>query len=469
MFDLIQEMEWNYGKTGFEIIKESISEEKLQGVRDSLTVKPFKCKGFGVDTDSSYSVYHEDESKIFVPKFWASQYFNIQPSPATLDAEFIIKEGCFEGSLRPFQEEIVGTVLPKIKVDGGGILSAQCGQGKTVMAINIICQLRVKTLIVVNKQALLSQWKERIAFFAPSLRVGTIQQSKIDIEEKDVVLGMLQSLSMKDYNDSVYRCFDFLVVDEVHNIATKTFSKMLLKVCPPMTLGLSATPTRPDGTSKVFHWFLGPILYRSSLKDASTRQQVDVRIVNYSQAPTYKFRELKNVKGDPLLSTMISNISELEERSRRIVCTVFDILKKSPTRSILILSSRIQQLRQLKECLDLELRSLLPLSIKTSLYVGSMKPAELQDALIDSQVLFGSYELICEGFDYPRLNTLIFATPRSRIEQAVGRILRKPDPDNPPLVIDFVDDLPSFKAQGLKRIKFYKTMGYKIMYEKSSP
>ena len=453
-------MEWTSDKKGFLIKKSSISD--TEAVRKKLTVHPFQCKGYGKgDGEANYfRVFTETEEVIKVPKFWASETFNVpQPRPSP---DLVIPCNSFTGSLRPIQEEIVDTVMTGLRSAGGGILSAQCGQGKTVMAIHILCQLRVKTLIVVNKQQLLLQWKERIAFFAPGLQVGTIQQKKVDIEGKHVVLGMLQSLSMKDYPPEVYECFDLMVVDEVHNISTRTFSRTLLKLSPPYTLGLSATPQRPDGTSKVFHWFLGPMLYRLSAKEAAamvTRQAaVSVHIVPYTEKASSSFREVCNAKGDVLLSTMISNVAGIEKRNKKIIDVLVSLLHKAPTRSVLILSSRIQQLRDLKDILTARMPQL-----KTSLYVGSMKASELQEALVDSQVLLGSYELICEGFDYPRLNTLVFATPRSRIEQAVGRILRKPDPAVPPLVVDVVDDLPSFKAQGLKRRKFYKALGYSII------
>lgn len=434
------------------IKKDTLQPEELTKIRRDLTLKPFQCKGFTRSVET-FTVYEEDEDTIRVPRFWAHNVlkheFVLPKSP-----DFVMGDDCFKGSLRTKQEEIIATVLPRIRKEGGGILSVQCGQGKTVMAINILCQLRVKTLIIVNKQQLLQQWQERLLQFAPSLLIGTIQQDRVDIEGKPVVLGMLQSLSMREYPADVLSSFDFMIVDEVHNIATRTFSKCLMNVAPPYTLGLSATPKRPDGMSCVFLWFLGPMLFEA--KD-DTPRDVTVRMISYRDKHP-KFREVYTMKGEVSLSTMISNISQLASRNQAILDVLCDILSCSPGRSVLILSSRIQQLQTLREGFVQRTGT----SFKSSLYVGSMKAADLKEALVDSQILFGSYELICEGFDYPRLDTLIFATPRSRVEQAVGRILRKENPDQPPIVYDFVDELPSFKSQGLKRARFYKTKGYTI-------
>jgi superfamily II DNA or RNA helicase len=53
-------------------------------------------------------------------------------------------------------------------------------------------------------------------------------------------------------------------------------------------------------------------------------------------------------------------------------------------------------------------------------------------------------------------------TPRKEVEQAVGRILRKIDPNIRPSIYDFTDQLPSFVNQGYQRRRLYKKMGFEI-------
>ena len=50
---------------------------------------------------------------------------------------------------------------------------------------------------------LLNQWIERIEQFIPNAKVGKIQGKVIDVEGKDIVIGMLQSLSMKEYPEEL--------------------------------------------------------------------------------------------------------------------------------------------------------------------------------------------------------------------------------------------------------------------------
>ena len=70
-----------------------------------------------------------------------------------------------------------------------------------------------------------------------------------------------------------------------------------------------------------------------------------------------------------------------------------------------------------------------------------------------------------EGFDckYP-LDTIFLTSPKSNIEQAVGRILRKKKEDRVvvPLIIDIIDDFSVFSRQGEKRRKFYQKNDYDI-------
>ena len=117
-------------------------------------------------------------------------------------------------------------------------------------------------MIIVHKEFLLRQWKERIEQFLPDARVGRIQGPTVDIEDKDIVIGMLQSLSMKDYDINLFQCFGLTIIDEVHHISAEVFSRVLFKVVTKYYLGLSATMKRTDGLTKVIKMFLGDVVYK---------------------------------------------------------------------------------------------------------------------------------------------------------------------------------------------------------------
>jgi superfamily II DNA or RNA helicase len=148
--------------------------------------------------------------------------------------------------MRDYQKDIVRKYLNHVGAGGGGLLDVDPGKGKTVMALYILAQLRRKTLVVVHKSFLMNQWIERIEQFLPGARVGRIQGQTVDIDDKDIVLGMLQSLSMKEYPADMFDSFGLTVFDEVHHMGAEVFCQCMMKVTTMYTLGLSGTMQRKD-------------------------------------------------------------------------------------------------------------------------------------------------------------------------------------------------------------------------------
>ena len=173
--------------------------------------------------------------------------------------------------LRDYQENIVSIYMEHVgkkltsnsDANGNGaILEVPCGRGKTVLSLKIIANIQKKTLILVHKEFLMEQWIERIQQFLPDARIGIIQQNKVKADNKDIVIAMIQSISMKSYPPKIFDNFGFTIVDECHHISSQVFSRCLPKIGNKYLLGLSATPKRKDGLSKVFHWYLGPVSYK---------------------------------------------------------------------------------------------------------------------------------------------------------------------------------------------------------------
>ena len=141
----------------------------------------------------------------------------------------------------------------------------------------------------------MDQWQERIKQFLPSSRVGIIQGEIIDIEDKDIVLGMLQSISMKEYPHSLFQEFGLTILDEVHHLSAEVFSRALFKIVTQYMLGLSATMKRKDGLTHVFKMFLGDVIYS---KKREIRKVCDyfcwniVKLIRIQYGP-YKLLNLK--------------------------------------------------------------------------------------------------------------------------------------------------------------------------------
>ena len=196
------------GPKGYSIKKEHLTIQEQELIRKELTVKAFVPKS-SISQPTPFPVYRESPKKIYVPRFYGVNTYGEPDAIKISDGEDI--DIPFAGDLRDFQKPIVKKYVESAKTKGAGLLEVHCGAGKTVMALKIISELKKKTLVIVHKEFLLQQWTERINQFLPTAKVGRIQGTIIDIEGKDIVIGMLQSLSMKKYPTSLFQQFGLTI------------------------------------------------------------------------------------------------------------------------------------------------------------------------------------------------------------------------------------------------------------------
>jgi len=303
----------------------------------------------------------------------------------------------------------------------------------------------------------MNQWIERIADFLPSARVGKIQANKLEIEGKDIVLGMIQTLFSRDFPANTFESFGLLIIDEVHHIGSEMFSKTLLKIVTPYVLGISATVERKDKLTKVLYMFIGPKIY------SEERNQDDAVMVHgiYYKTIDEQFNETEyDWKGQPKYSTMISKICEYGPRSDFIVKVLTDLLGNDGNINdikkgqVMILSHNRSLLTYLYNAI--EYRQI----ASVGFYVGGMKERDLKETE-EKKIVLATYSMAAEALDFKTLSILIMATPKKDIEQSVGRILRVKH-DNP-IVIDIVDPHQLFQNQWSVRKRFYKKCNYGIL------
>ena len=290
------------GKKGYTIYKKDLASKEQQFIRNELTVKPYLPKSPA--QPEPFPIYRESPNKFYLPRYFGQDNFgeiadNKLPKGDDIDIKF-------NGEMREYQTNIVDKYINFVKDSGGGLLDVDPGKGKTVMALYIISQLKKKALVIVHKSFLLNQWIERIEQFLPNARVGKIQGQVIDIENKDIVIGMLQSLSQKEYPESLFDCFGISIYDETHHLGAETFSRSMLKIQTNYTLGLSGTMQRKDGLTKVFKMFLGDIIHKE--KTDTSEHKVIVKAINY-KVNDDEFNEIKyDYRGNPLYSLSLIHI-----------------------------------------------------------------------------------------------------------------------------------------------------------------
>jgi superfamily II DNA or RNA helicase len=301
---------------------------------------------------------------------------------------------------------------------------------------------------------------------ASSLKIGDLLKSIYD-ESGWVSIRDIKTIKNESYCDYVYDLevsdnHNFIccsndtdcgiIVHNCHHTGAEVFSQALKKVNFRWSLGLSATPTRKDGLTKVFTWHLGNILYNITKRsdNASVR-----RITYHNNDPQYN-TVCYNYLNKLNIAKMINNICDFLPRTIEIVDIIVNLLETDSLRKILVLSDRRSHLECMNDLLDKK-------AIDNGLYMGGIKQNILKH-VEKCDVILGTFSIASEGLDVSGLNTLILASPKSDIIQASGRILRD-TPDKrlcTPLIIDICDKFSVFERQSNKRLVYYKKCKYVI-------
>ena len=437
---------------GYKVLKNTIPVEEY---RKALTVKPYIPKVFvNPNAVPKYKVYKEVEDALYLPKHYGVEKHGVPKETtrdvATTDERF----WTFAGGLRSQQLPVVNAFLLPQPHDG--ILSLHTGGGKTVCALYIASRLRLPTLVIVHNSFLRDQWEERVRAFLPNARIGRIQGDQCEVENKDVIIAMLQTVSMKELPIATFKSIGLVIVDECHHIASEVFAQALPKVTSKYMLGLSATPSRKDGLMFVAHWFLGPLLYNSDKGDIED-PDIQVEMYEYkNDDPTFN-EIIYNRQGVMFTSLMINKLAECEDRTRWLATIVDDVMADAPDRQMLVLTDRVQHTKDLLAALPDALRE------KAAILSQDVHATKRGEYCASKRILIATYAMCKEGFDVPTLNTLLMATPRPDIDQIVGRILRveKTARKIHPLILDIVD--PQFRRQFQERNGLYKKRCYKVM------
>lgn len=337
----------------------------------------------------------------------------------------------------------------------GGMLIAPCGWGKSAWTCMLLYRLKLPTIVIVHKTALMNQWKERLREFLPGALIGTVQGDEVDYKGKHVVVAMLQSLASRTYPPDFYKYFGLLTLDESHRVGARTWAPVPGMFHARYRVGVTATPRRRDGAEDAFWWTFGPIVFQAKeerLKPKVRRLFIPLRSAAPSRggltamSPAWRYIDL---------------ITNCAERSDAIVERLLDAAIVG--RKVIVLSARRDHLKDMQRrflagaTTRLRGAEFLP---STSFYWGGLTEEQMDEAE-EADVIFATYPMAAEGLDIPALDTLFLVTPTSDPEQSVGRILRPYPGKKVPIVLDVVDPyLHWCKKQAKQRDLFYEQKGY---------
>jgi superfamily II DNA or RNA helicase len=436
-------MDTVWSSKGYRVLR---TPELLQKVKKELTIyseAPQEVPG----PKTKVVCFRHDNDYIYVPYYYGEKNWG-KPKKRFKQEDNTINL-TFQGGLRPYQENIIEKTMEHFDdVTRGGILALSTGVGKTCLALYLIPKLGLKTLIVVHKQILLDQWVDRIHQFLPGAKIGIIQGPKAEIDNMDIVIGMVQTMTQREYGRDYFKSIGFLILDEVHNMCSRTFNEVFFKIQTKYRIGLSATPKRKDGFDKVLAHHLGPIIFEMHLTI------VEPFISVYHLEPNDQVEMSLTRFGKTNLPALVTDLSANDIRNA--IITKILLQKITEGRKILVLSDRVLQCERLHEFFMKNCKS----GHWSDVFTGKRKREQLEKAM-GADIIFATYGIFKEGVDCPLLDTLLFATPKTDIVQACGRILRQKNIQAPE-VIDIVDTIGPLKNQWYKRCRWYKGKNYKI-------
>jgi len=363
----------------------------------------------------------------------------------------------FQGELRAEQQDAVEQVLAHDQ----GILCAPTAFGKTVVGACLIAKRAVNALILVHRRQLMDQWRERLTAFL-ALPIGHIGQYGGGKTKRTglIDVAVIQSLQRKGAVEDFVADYGHVIVDECHHLSAVTFERILREVKAKYVLGLTATPTRKDGHQPIIFMQCGPIRFHLSAKKAAEssplQHKVFPRITNF----VWNRSESETAIQDIYAALIVS-----QERNNLIVRDLQHAL--SSGRSPLVLTSRTGHLDYLAG----RLGGVCPHIFVLKGGVGTKQRKKLAESLAavpydEPRLILATGSYLGEGFDDPRLDTLLLAMPiswKGTLQQYVGRLHRLHDNKSEVHVYDYADVMvPMLARMYKKRLAGYSALGYKV-------
>ena len=368
----------------------------------------------------------------------------------------------FNGELRMDQVFAVDA----LESEDGGVMAAATAFGKTVAAIALIARIGRSALILVHTQALLSQWKLALARFlvaaesGASVEVGQLGGGVNTLNGR-LDVATVQSLGNEDFaHAGGVRGYGVVVVDECHHVPALTIAQALSTMDARRIYGLTATPIRKDGLQPLIFMHCGPVRYRADARDLAAQGTVRLILPRVT-----RFKKPLTVDDEAWsLAQIYHDMVEDEERNRLIVADAMKALGEG--RSPLILTQRTEHVRILAGMLRMGAEA------KVIELVGSEtaktkrgSAAELAAVPDDApMVVVATGQYIGEGFDLPRLDTLLLAMPvswRGLVAQYAGRLHREHAGKRDATIYDYVDvHVGVLERMYERRLKAYSQIGY---------
>lgn len=376
-------------------------------------------------------------------------------------------EVVFKGKLR---DEQIPAVKELLKHECG-ILRAATSFGKTAVAAKMIAERKEKTLILVPKNDLLTQWEkslnELLTVETPPVKREGKRLNKTGIGllggNRDSVSGLIDVATFQTVASRMpefIKDYGMVIVDECHHVAADSFEKVMQAVKSLYIYGLSATVKRVDGLEKVVYAQCGNVVFEYKAAELAQKRGITQFVIprfTNATASIMLFQKYNH-------SEIINEITKNDLRNRLIVSDVTDLVSKG--RRVLILSDRVEHTLALQ--LLIEEKGIESVAISGQTTGQDLKVArqKIDDRINKCPVIISTGQYLGEGTDIPYLDTLVLATPISwegKLSQYAGRIARSYEDKTNIYIYDYVDfSVPQLDRMYAKRLSTYKKLGFLI-------
>ncbi|MBQ9604568.1 MAG: hypothetical protein IJR45_04045 [Firmicutes bacterium] len=226
---------------------------------------------------------------------------------------------------------------------------------------------------------------------------------------------------------------------------------------------MTATPKRDDGQEKKIFMQLGPIRFRYTAKDRAEKQGIGHFIYP-------RFTRLIVTEKGLKLAELNKLVIESEIRNLQIINDAAECVQNG--RTPLIMTKQREHAQKLYDRLKDKAKHVFLLQGGN----GAKARSELRQKMLkvpenETMLIVATGQYIGEGFNYPRLDTLLLAMPISwsgNVEQYAGRLNRDFDSKKNVIIYDYIDGhIPMLERMYQKRLRTYKKIGFDIYSQTS--
>ena len=421
-----------------------------------IKIKEFLERRTKAYNTSNYTInkfYIESEKFLLVPRnFPIQQYifdYNIK------DVSHEGKHIDIEHNITP-RSETQHKTINYILSNENSTLQLAPGVGKTIIAIYMIAERKRKSLILVHRDSLAEQWRNRFEEFTnlKSNKISRLRSSTFDKDlDQPIIIATTQtflSLLKRNPRDFLIKLNDanigIFVADEVHtSVGAPTFSECSIHMPSKYTYGLSATPYRYDGNGDIIEFHLGDIFSDDDL-EGTMGAKVTVLLLDY-QIDTPRRARYIRWGGDFQRARYLNLI----KKSKPFIEVVRRLLGRLKTRDLICMVERIKLID--------DLYNWMPIKSKAKFCgTGGLET-------LNSKATFATPGKCRDGIDAPWKDAIIMTSPISNIEQLTGRIIRESDNKRTPIIVDMLDyGCPDIANTFYKREKFYNEKQWPVQY-----